>query len=146
MELIDKDLVPALKNSKGKDLLTQAQAEELNGYLHMRFYQQEQSDFAPLHEKDGEKIAYAYTTAYPKESYMGLYISDLHFYARSWAQENDTDTPRITAMTVVITVAKRDSSGNDVPLCTQKAIVPLPGEPVILYAPGTWNGKASSER
>ena len=49
-------------------------------------------------------------------------------------------------MTVVITVAKRDSSGNDVPLCTQKAIVPLPGEPVILYAPGTWNGKASSER
>ena len=23
---------------------------------------------------------------------MGLYISDLHFYARSWAQENDTDT------------------------------------------------------
>ena len=146
VELIDKDLVPALKNSKGKDLLTQAQAEELNGYLHMRFYQQEQSDFAPLHEKDGEKIAYAYTTAYPKESYMGLYISDLHFYARSWAQENDTDTPRITAMTVVITVVKRDSSGNDVPLCTQKAIVPLPGEPVILYAPGTWNGKASSER
>lgn len=47
VELIDKDLVPALKNSKGKDLLTQAQAEELNGYLHMRFYQQEQSDFAP---------------------------------------------------------------------------------------------------
>lgn len=73
--------------------MTQAQAEELNGYLHMRFYQQEQSDFAPLHEKDGEKIAYAYTTAYPKESYMGLYISDLHFYARSWAQENDTDHP-----------------------------------------------------
>ena len=61
-------------------------------------------------------------------------LSDV--YARSWAQENDTDTPRITAMTVVITVAKRDSSGNDVPLCTQKAIVPLPGEPVILYAPG----------
>ena len=30
VELIDKDLVPALKNSKGKDLLTQAQAEELN--------------------------------------------------------------------------------------------------------------------
>ena len=49
-------------------------------------------------------------------------------------------------MTVVITVAKRDGSGNDVPLCTQKAIVPLPGEQVILYAPGTWNGKASSER
>lgn len=47
VELIDKDLVPALKNSKGKDLLTQAQAEELNGYLHMRFYQQEQSVSPP---------------------------------------------------------------------------------------------------
>ena len=40
-----------------------------------------------------QKIAYAYTTAYPKESYMGLYISDLHFYARSWATaKTDTDT------------------------------------------------------
>ena len=39
VELIDKDLVPALKNSKGKDLLTQAQADELKDYLHMRFYQ-----------------------------------------------------------------------------------------------------------
>ena len=145
VELIDKDLVPALKNSKGKDLLTQAQADELNGYLHMRFYQQEQSDFAPLHVKDVEKIAYAYTTAYPKESYMGLYISDLHFYARSWSQPDPTDTPRITAMTVVLTVSKMGSDGTAVPLCTQKAIVPLPGAPTILYAPGTWDGKASSE-
>ena len=42
-------------------------------------------------------------------------------------------------MTVVLTVAKRDSNNQIVPLCTQKAIVQLPGEPVILYepAPGT---------
>lgn len=106
--------------------MTQAQAEELNGYLHMRFYQQEQSDFAPLHEKDGEKIAYAYTTAYPKESYMGLYISDLHFYARSWAQENDTDTPRITAMTVVITVAKRDAAAMMSPCVPKRPLCRCP--------------------
>lgn len=71
---------------------------------------------------------------------MGLFISDLHFYARSWTQDGDeTKTPRITAMTVVLTVAKRDADNQIVPLCTQKAIVQLPGEPVILYepAPGT---------
>ena len=42
-------------------------------------------------------------------------------------------------------VAKRDANNQIVPLCTQKAIVQLPGEPVILYGPGTWDGKASSE-
>ena len=68
------------------------------------------------------------------------------FYARSWTQDGDeTKTPRITAMTVVLTVAKRDADNQIVPLCTQKAIVQLPGEPVILYKPGTWDGKASSE-
>ena len=77
---------------------------------------------------------------------MGLFISELHFYARSWTQDGDeTKTPRITAMTVVLTVAKRDADTQIVPLCTQKAIVQLPGEPVILYKPGTWDGKASSE-
>lgn len=48
-------------------------------------------------------------------------------------------------MTVVLTVAKREANNKIVPLCTQKAIVQLPGEPVILYKPGTWDGKASSE-
>ena len=77
---------------------------------------------------------------------MGLFISDLRFYARSWTQDGDeTKTPRITAMTVVLTVAKKDASGQTVPLCTQKAIVQLPGEPVILYEPGTWDGNPSSE-
>ena len=91
-------------------------------------------------------VAYGYTTAYPRDAYMGLFISELHFYARSWTQDGDeTKTPRITAMTVVLTVAKRDANDQIVPLCTQKAIVQLPGEPVILYGPGTWDGKASSE-
>ena len=78
---------------------------------------------------------------------MGLFISDLHFYARSWTQDGDeTKTPRITAMTVVLTVAKRDANNQIVPLCTQKAIVQLPGEPVILYEPGTWDGKHRRSR
>lgn len=160
IELIDKDYVPALEKTDGTALLTTAQAADLNGYLHMRFYRDGLNDAKlygnPQHQrvtKVGDKevvaqpyVAYAYTTAYPRDAYMGLFISDLHFYARSWTQDGDkTKTPRITAMTVVLTVAKKDADGRAVPLCTQKAIVPLPGEPVILYEPGTWDGRASSE-
>ena len=39
IELIDKDYVPPLTKSDGTQLLTQEQANALNGYLHMRFYQ-----------------------------------------------------------------------------------------------------------
>ena len=161
IELIDKDCVPALTKTDGTALLTPEQANALNGYLHMRFYRDELNDAGhygnPQHTKkdkaeDGTEtvtrpyVAYGYTTAYPRDAYMGLFISDLHFYARSWTQDGDeTKTPRITAMTVVLTVAKRDANNQIVPLCTQKAIVQLPGEPVILYGPGTWDGKASSE-
>ena len=141
--------------------MDEAQAADLNGYLHMRYYRDAlngndkygnpQHNRAAGTDTNGGSIpaidymAYAYTTAYPKDAYMGLYISDLHFYARSWSQPDPTDTPRITAMTVVLTVSKMGSDGTAVPLCTQKAIVPLPGAPTILYAPGTWDGKASSE-
>lgn len=161
IELIDKDCVPPLTKTDGTALLTPEQANALNGYLHMRFYRDELNDAGhygnPQHTKENKDadgnvtgtlpyVAYGYTTAYPRDAYMGLFISDLHFYARSWTQDGDeTKTPRITAMTVVLTVAKRDANNKIVPLCTQKAIVQLPGEPVILYKPGTWDGKASSE-
>ena len=150
-----------VKQKVDRQLLKQEQANALNGYLHMRFYRDELNGAGhygnPQHTKkdkaeDGTEtvtrpyVAYGYTTAYPRDAYMGLFISDLHFYARSWTQDGDeTKTPRITAMTVVLTVAKRDANNQIVPLCTQKAIVQLPGEPVILYEPGTWDGKASSE-
>ena len=161
IELIDKDYVPPLTKSDGTQLLTQEQANALNGYLHMRFYRDELNKDGyygnPQHTKENKDadgnvtgtlpyVAYGYTTAYPRDAYMGLFISELHFYARSWTQDGDeTKIPRITAMTVVLTVAKRDANDQIVPLCTQKAIVQLPGEPVILYEPGTWDGKASSE-
>lgn len=161
IELIDKDCVPALTKTDGTELLTQEQANALNGYLHMRFYRDELNAAGhygnPQHTKENKDadgnvtsrlsyVAYGYTTAYPRDAYMGLFISDLRFYARRWTQDGDeTKTPRITAMTVVLTVAKRDANNQIVPLCTQKAIVQLPGEPVILYEPGTWDGNPSSE-
>ena len=154
IELIDKDCVPALTKTDGTALLTPEQANALNGYLHMRFYQQSGTDNSPQHTATDENtkqvtqkyVAYAYTTAYPKDAYMGLYIKDLHFYARSYQKpKNGSKYARVTAITVVLTIAKKDANGQSVTLCTQKAIIALPGEPVYIEKPGTWDGKASSE-
>lgn len=161
IELIDKDYVPPLTKSDGTQLLKQEQADALNGYLHMRFYRDELNDAGhygnPQHTKEKKDedgtvtdtlpyVAYAYTTAYPENAYMGLFISDLHFYARSYKEaKNGEKYARVTAITVVLTIAKKDANGQSVTLCTQKAIIALPGEPVYIEKPGTWDGKASSE-
>ena len=50
IELIDKDKVPALTKADGTPLLTQDAANELDGYLHMRFYLQEENTYKPQHE------------------------------------------------------------------------------------------------
>ena len=139
IELIDKDLVPALKKADGTPLLTAAQAAEMNGYLHMRYYKQGEDKTAglkniPMHD---ENTAYGCTTAYAKDAYMGLYISDLHFYARGYTKNEGDTYARVNSLTVVITVSKEGSSE---PLCTQRAILPLPGTPVYIEKPGTWDG------
>lgn len=142
IELIDKDKVPALTKADGTQLLSQAAADELDGYLHMRFYLQEQNTYKPQHEVGDSLpyVAYAYTTAYPKDAYMGMFISDLQFYARSYTKAEGEKYAHVTALTVVLTVAQKDAQGNAVPLCTQKAIVPLPGAPVYIEEPGSWDG------
>ena len=125
IELIDKDYVPPLTKSDGTQLLKQEQANALNGYLHMRFYQQSGTDNSPQHTATDENtkqvtqkyVAYAYTTAYPKDAYMGLYIKDLHFYARSYQKlKNGSKYARVTAITVVITIAKKDANVQSVTL------------------------------
>lgn len=146
IELIDKDKVPALTKADGTPLLSLDAANELDGYLHMRFYLQEKNIYKPQHEvtlESGTKlpyVAYAYTTAYPKDAYMGMFISDLQFYARSYTKAEGEKYAHVTALTVVLTVAQKDAQGKAVPLCTQKAIVPLPGAPVYIEEPGSWDG------
>ena len=146
IELIDKDKVPALTKADGTQLLSEETANELDGYLHMRFYLQEKNIYKPQHKvtlESGTKlpyVAYAYTTAYPKDAYMGMVISDLQFYARSYTKAEGEKYAHVTALTVVLTVAQKDAQGNAVPLCTQKAIVPLPGAPVYIEEPGSWDG------
>ena len=138
IELIDKDKVPALTKADGTPLLSQEAASELDGYLHMRFYQQEEVKSAKSNPPS--YVPYAYTTAYPKDAYMGMFISDLQFYARSYTKAEGEKYAHVTALTVVLTVAQKDAQGNAVPLCTQKAIVPLPGAPVYIEEPGSWDG------
>lgn len=146
IELIDKDKVPVLTKADGTQLLSEETANELDGYLHMRFYLQEKNIYKPQHEvtlESGTKlpyVAYAYTTAYPKDAYMGMFISDLQFYARSYTKAEGEKYAHVTALTVVLTVAQKDAQGKAVPLCTQKAIVPLPGAPVYIEEPGSWDG------
>lgn len=138
IELIDKDKVPVLTKADGTQLLSQDAANELDGYLHMRFYQQEEVKSAKSNSPS--YVPYAYTTAYPKDAYMGMFISDLQFYARSYTKAEGEKYAHVTALTVVLTVAQRDAQGKAVPLCTQKAIAPLPGAPVYIEEPGSWDG------
>lgn len=138
IELIDKDKVPALTKADGTQLLSEETANELDGYLHMRFYQQEEVKSAKSNPPS--YVPYAYTTAYPKDAYMGMFISDLQFYARSYTKAEGEKYAHVTALTVVLTVAQKDAQGNAVPLCTQKAIVPLPGAPVYIEEPSSWDG------
>lgn len=138
IELIDKDKVPALTKADGTQLLSLDAANELDGYLHMRFYQQEEVKSAKSNPPS--YVPYAYTTAYPKDAYMGMFISNLQFYARSYTKAEGEKYAHVTALTVVLTVAQKDAQGNAVPLCTQKAIVPLPGAPVYIEKPGSWDG------
>lgn len=138
IELIDKDKVPALTKADGTQLLSLDAANELDGYLHMRFYQQEEVKSAKSNPPS--YVPYAYTTAYPKDAYMGMFISDLQFYARSYTKAEGEKYAHVTALTVVLTVAQKDAQGKAVPLCTQKAIVPLPGAPVYIEEPGSWDG------
>ena len=138
IELIDKDKVPALTKADGTQLLSEETANELDGYLHMRFYQQEEVKSAKSNPPS--YVPHAYTTAYPKDAYMGMFISNLQFYARSYTKAEGEKYAHVTALTVVLTVAQKDAQGKAVPLCTQKAIVPLPGAPVYIEEPGSWDG------
>ena len=81
------------------------------------------------HKLGDADIAAAYTTAYAEGAYMGMHISDLHFYAR-WDKDS-SGVVRVTSLTVTITVADADNN----PLCSQKAIVPLPGQPRLCKRP-----------
>ena len=110
-----------------KTILTAADAAKKQGYLHMRYFRDSQT---VTEAKNG--LAYAYTDIYAKGAYMNMKIGDITFYARGWEQDDDQTVTRLTSLTVVITIV---SEKDRAVLCTQKAIIPLPGKPVYSAGP-----------
>ena len=93
------------------------------GYLHMRYWSQSGGN-------PQSNTPYDCTDAYAKGAYMGMQISTLQFSARGW-QYDANGSPKLTSLTVLLAIS--DSDGTV--LCTQKAILPLPGQPVYTSTP-----------
>ena len=129
--MLDAGAVPELKKkiseAEIKTILSEKDAPKKQGYLHMRYFRDSQT---VAEAKQG--YAYAYTDIYAKGAYMNMKIGDIAFYARGWEQNNDHTVTRLTSLTVVITIV---SEKEQTVLCTQKAIIPLPGKPVYSAGP-----------
>lgn len=129
--MLDAGAVPPLtkqiSETETKTILTAQDAQKKQGYLHMRYFRDSQT---VTEAKEG--FAYAYTDIYAKGAYMNMKIGDITFYARGWEQDDDKTVTRLTSLTVVITIV---SEKDRAVLCTQKAIIPLPGKPVYSAGP-----------
>ena len=63
---------------------------------------------------------------------MDMKVGSLQFYARGW-QTGDDGKPHLTSLTVVLTIVSEKDAATV--LCTQKAIIPLPGSPAYSAKP-----------
>ena len=129
--LLDAGAVPELKmkqpDGTGKEVLSGDKAQARTGYLHMRYYSTAQT---AQDTKDG--YVYGFTDIYAKGAYMDMKIGDIAFYARGW-QIGADGKPHLTSLTVVLTIVSEKDAATV--LCTQKAIIPLPGKPAYSAAP-----------
>ena len=129
--LLDAGAVPILKmkqpDGTNKVVLDAAKAQARAGYLHMRYYSTAQT---AQDTKDG--YVYGFTDIYAKGAYMDMKVGSLQFYARGW-QSGDDGKPHLTSLTVVLTIVSEKDAATV--LCTQKAIIPLPGSPAYSAKP-----------
>lgn len=130
--LLDAGIVPQLLMkqpgvAEPKVVLDAAKGQARAGYLHMRYYSTAQT---AQDTKDG--YVYGFTDIYAKGAYMDMKVGSLQFYARGW-QTGDDGKPHLTSLTVVLTIVS-EKDGATV-LCTQKAIIPLPGSPAYSAEP-----------
>lgn len=128
--LLDAGAVPELKmkqpNGTDKAVLNGDKAQARTGYLHKRYYSTAQT---AQDTQDG--YVYGFTDIYAKGAYMDMKVGSLQFYARGW-QIGADGKPHLTSLTVVLTIV---SEKDQTVLCTQKAIIPLPGKPAYSAAP-----------
>ena len=129
--LLDAGAVPTLKmkqpDGTDKEVLNSDKAQARAGYLHMRYYSTAQT---AQDTQDG--YVYGFTDIYAKGAYMDMKVGSLQFYARGWQIGND-GKPHLTSLTVVLTIVSEKDAATV--LCTQKAIIPLPGKPAYSAAP-----------
>lgn len=129
--LLDAGAVPELKmkqpDGTDKEVLNGDKAQARAGYLHMRYYSTAQT---AQDTKDG--YVYGFTDIYAKGAYMDMKVGSLQFYARGW-QTGADGKPHLTSLTVVLTIVSEKDAATV--LCTQKAIIPLPGKPAYSAAP-----------
>ena len=129
--LLDAGAVPTLKmkqpDGTDKEVLSSDKAQARAGYLHMRYYSTAQT---AQDTQDG--YVYGFTDIYAKGAYMDMKVGSLQFYARGWQIGND-GKPYLTSLTVVLTIVSEKDAATV--LCTQKAIIPLPGKPAYSAAP-----------
>ena len=128
--LLDAGAVPELKmkqpDGTDKVVLDNNKAKARTGYLHKRYYSTAQT---AQDTQDG--YVYGFTDIYAKGAYMDMKVGSLQFYARGW-QIGADGKPHLTSLTVVLTIV---SEKDQTVLCTQKAIIPLPGKPAYSAAP-----------
>lgn len=130
--LLDAGAVPALKmkpsdGTADKEVLDAAKGQARAGYLHMRYYSTAQTA-----EETQAGYVYGFTDIYAKGAYMDMKVGSLQFYARGW-QTGADGKPHLTSLTVVLTIVSEKDTATV--LCTQKAIIPLPGSPAYSAEP-----------
>lgn len=129
--LLDAGAVPTLKmkqpDGTDKEVLSGAKAQARAGYLHMRYYSTAQTA-----QDTQAGYVYGFTDIYAKGAYMDMKVGSLQFYARGW-QIGADGKPHLTSLTVVLTIVSEKDAATV--LCTQKAIIPLPGKPAYSAAP-----------
>ena len=129
--LLDAGAVPRLlmkqPDGTNKVVLDAAKGQARAGYLHMRYYSTAQEAADTL-----AGYVYGFTDIYAKGAYMDMKVGSLQFYARGW-QSGDDGKPHLTSLTVVLTIVSEKDAATV--LCTQKAIIPLPGSPAYSAEP-----------
>ena len=129
--LLDAGAVPTLKmkqpDGTDKEVLNSDKAQARAGYLHMRYYSTAQTA-----QDTQAGYVYGFTDIYAKGAYMDMKVGSLQFYARGW-QIGADGKPHLTSLTVVLTIVSEKDAATV--LCTQKAIIPLPGKPAYSAAP-----------
>lgn len=130
--LLDAGIVPQLLMkqpgvAEPKVVLSDAKGQARAGYLHMRYYSTAQTA-----AETQAGYVYGFTDIYAKGAYMDMKVGSLQFYARGW-QTGDDGKPHLTSLTVVLTIVSEKDAATV--LCTQKAIIPLPGSPAYSAKP-----------